>query len=86
MVDCERDFFPLDIFLESVDVGILANDVINVDGLGRHFVTFYEPGIHKTYNFTLKNIEQSYPTTCGEITYAMEIVDTYNFEEAFQQY
>ena len=53
MVDCERDFSPLDLFLEPVNVGILANNVINVDGLGRHFVAFYEQGVHKTYNFTL---------------------------------
>ena len=83
MVDCTRDFSPPDIFLEPVDVEVLANTVIDVDGLGRHFVTLYEPGIHKTYNFTLQNVEQSYPATCGEITYLMEIVDAYSFREAF---
>ena len=57
LVDCEKDFVPLDIFLEAVTVEIEANNVINIDGLGKHFVSFYESGVHKTYNFTLLSEE-----------------------------
>lgn len=75
LIDCESDFAPLDIFLEAITVEIEANNVINVDGLGRHFVAFYEPGVHKTYNFTLLAGEQQFEKACGTMAYQMEIVE-----------
>ena len=59
LVDCTKDFTPPEVFLEPVTSAIEANNVINVDGYGRHFVAFYEPGVHKTYDFTLQVSEQS---------------------------
>ena len=79
LIDCEKDLVPLDIFLEAVNVDIEANNVINVDGLGRHFVAFYEPGVHKTYNFTLLIEEQLFEDACGTIDYHMEIVEPSSF-------
>ena len=83
LVDCEKDIVPLDIFLEAVPEEIEANNVINIDELGRHFVAFYEPGVDKTYNFTLLSEEQIFEEACGTMDYAMEIVEPSLFGEAF---
>ena len=60
LVNCNQDFTPPDIFLEPVTVDIEANNIINVDGLGQHFIAFYEPGLHKIYNLTLQKVEQTF--------------------------
>ena len=57
LLDCTKDFTPPEVFLEPVVSPIEADNVINVDGLGKRFVALYEPGVHKTYNFTLQAIE-----------------------------
>ena len=83
LVDCEKDFVPLDIFLEAEIAEIDANNVINIDGLGRHFVAFYEPGVHKKYTFKLLSEGQQYEEACGTLDYEMEVVESSRFEEAF---
>ena len=80
LLDCTKDFTPPELFLEPVVSPIEADNVINVDGLGQRFVAFYEPGVHKTYNFMLQVIEQSYQDVCGQIDYEMEIVELSKFE------
>ena len=80
LVDCTKDFTPPEVFLEPVVSPIEADNVINVDGYGRQFVAFYEPGVHKTYSFSLQVSEQSYQDVCGQIEYEMEIVELSRFE------
>ena len=65
LLDCTRDFTPPEVFLEPVISQIEADNVINFDGLGKRFVAFYEPGVHKKYNFMLQVIEQSHQDVCG---------------------
>ena len=80
LVDCTKDFTPPEVFLEPVVSSIEADNVINVDGYGSRFVAFYEPGVHKTYRFTLQVSEQLYQDPCGQIEYEMEIVELSKFE------
>ena len=53
LIDCMKDFEQTDNFLSPVNPLIEANSVVNIDGKGKHFVAFYEEGVHKIYNFTL---------------------------------
>ena len=80
LLDCTKDFTPPEVFLEPVVSPIEADNVINVDGLGKRFVALYEPGVRKTYNFTLQVSEQSYQDVCGQIEYEMEIVEQSKFD------
>ena len=45
LIDCSRAFSKPSKYLDPVNVEIEANNFINVDGLGRHFVAYYQPGV-----------------------------------------
>ena len=53
MINCYKDFEEPSNFLIPIEAETESNKLINVNELGKHFIGFYENGIHKTYNFTL---------------------------------
>ena len=53
LIDCTKDFEMPTHFLTPVSVSIEADGILDSEGLGQNYFSFYEEGKKKTYNLIL---------------------------------